>query len=197
MSNQFQSLRLRSLNGTYSIHGLEPSLNLDVQDSAIHLLTDFLTRKPPVMDSQLSVPEARSRMNQADTAIKLVVNAEGDYVGVISLDVLNGEVPLGLAARRGVTASDILVQDIMIRINDLPAIHYRDLIEASVGELVSTFDKTHKPCLLIMDDDQEGRVALRGMVLAADLAARSRISLDLKPRATSFSEIVNAVQGRF
>lgn len=48
-----------------------------------------------------------------------------------------------------------------------------------------------------MDDDQEGRVALRGMVLAADLAARSRISLDLKPRATSFSEIVNAVQGRF
>lgn len=197
MNHRYHALRLYNLSGTSAVHGVEPSLNLDVSDSATRLLNDFRNRKPAVLLAQLSVPEARQRMNLSDTAIKLVVNAAGDYVGVITVGALNSEQPLGLASRRGVKAKDILVQDIMIPITHLPAIHYRDLLEASVGELVSTFNDTHKPCLLVMDEDQDQDVALRGMILAADLAAGLRISLDMQPRADSFSAIVNAVQGRY
>lgn len=197
MNHRYHALRLCNLSGTSAVHGVEPSLNLDVTDSATRLLNDFRNRKPAVLLAQLSVPEARQRMNLSDTAIKLVVNASGDYVGVITVGALNSEQPLGLASRRGVKAKDILVQDIMIPITHLPAIHYRDLLEASVGELVSTFNDTHKPCLLVMDEDQDQDVALRGMILAADLAAGLRISLDMQPRADSFSAIVNAVQGRY
>lgn len=196
MSHHFHALRLSNLDRACTLHSLEPKSTLLLTDPATHLLTDFLQRKPDTLAMHTSVPEARLRLRQAGTSMALATNAARDYVGVVTLCDINSERPLGLASRRGVSVEDIQVQDVMQALHELPVVHYRDLGTATVGDLVSTFQGTRKPCLLVVGDEPDSKV-LRGLVSAAQLVDRLNIRLDLQPRATSFSDIVRAVQGHF
>lgn len=199
MNNHFHALPVRDLGHTYSLATVRPSYNIGSNDSAIHLLTDFCERRPPALNADMSISEARLWMKMADTAFKLVENGDSECVGVITIADINGELPLSLANRRGVSPGDIRVKDIMTPLSSLPAIHYRDLCRASVGDLVSTFRSVHEEYLLVVDDDRDhpGRQYLRGIVPASELVEKLHIPIDLEHRASSFSEIVNVVQGKF
>ncbi|MBW7471992.1 CBS domain-containing protein [Marinobacter sp. F4218] len=199
MSKHFHAIPVRDLGRTHSLATLQPAYNIGSNDSAVHLLTDFRARRPPALNSDMSVSEARLWMKMADTAFKLVENGVNECVGVITIADINGELPLSLANRRGVLPGEIRVRDIMTPLSSLPAIHYQDLCRASVGDLVSTFRSVHEEYLLVVDDDQNnaGEQYLRGIVSASQLVEQLHIPIDLEHRASSFSEIVNVVQGNF
>ncbi|HET8799978.1 MAG TPA: hypothetical protein VFN01_02235 [Marinobacter sp.] len=197
MNRQFHALPVRSLARTYSLGTIKPAYNIGSDDSAVHLLADFCQHRPPALDSDMSVSEARLWMKMADTAYKLVENSMGECIGLITIAAINGELPLSLASRRGVEPGDIRVKDVMSKLSSLPAIHYRDLCKATVGDLVSTFRTVHEEYVLVVDDDRSrpGEEYLRGIVSAGQLVEKLRIPIDLEHRATSFSEIVSVVQG--
>jgi hypothetical protein len=104
-----------------------------------------------------------------------------------------------VANRQGAALRDIHVRDIMRPLSEIPAIHYRDLRAATVGDLVSTFQEVHEEYLMVLDDDRQhpGQTYLRGLLVARELASRLELTIDLEHRATKFYEIVNVVQGGF
>ncbi|AOY89238.1 hypothetical protein BKP64_14260 [Marinobacter salinus] len=199
MSKQFHALPVRDLGRTYSLATVQPAYNIGSGDSAVHLLTDFCQRRPPALNSDMNISEARLWMKMADTAFKLVENGAGECVGMITIADINGELPLSLANRRGVAPGDIRVKDIMSPLSSLPATHYKDLARATIGDLVSTFRAVHEEYILVVDNDRyhEGEQYLRGVISAAQLVEKLHIPIDLEHRASSFSEIVNVVQGNF
>lgn len=199
MNKQFNMLPVRDLARTYSLATAQPTYTIGSNDSAVHLLIDFSQHKPTPLSSDMNITEARLWMKMADTAFKLVENAAGECVGVITVTDINGEQALGLAHRRGIPAGDIQVKDIMCPLSSLPATHYQDLCSATAGDLVSTFQAVHHEYILVVDDDRhhEGVQYLRGIVSAAELVEHLRVPIDLGHRASSFSEIVNVVQGNF
>lgn len=199
MNKQFNTLPVRDMARTYSLATARPAYTIESSDSAVHLLIDFCQRRPAALSSDMNITEARLWMKMADTAFKLVENAAGECVGVITIEDINGEQALSLAHRRGILAGEILVKDIMCPLSELPATHYQDLCHATAGDLVSTFQDVHHEYILVVDDDRqhEGAQYLRGIVAAAQLIEHLRVPIDLGHRASSFSDIVNVVQGNF
>ncbi|GAA0847053.1 hypothetical protein GCM10009113_22770 [Marinobacter szutsaonensis] len=199
MNSVFSALPVQDLARTGAITTAKPLSHIGSDDSAVHLLTDFTEQKVPSLSSDMSVSEARLWMKLADTSMKLVENQVGDCLGIITIEDVNGEKPMMLANRQGAALKDLRVRDIMRPLSELPAIHYRDLRAATVGDLVSTFREVHEEYLLVLDDDRNhpSRNYLRGLVRARELVQRLNLAIDLEHRATKFYEIVNVVQGGF
>ncbi|KEF29997.1 MAG: hypothetical protein EP339_11125 [Gammaproteobacteria bacterium] len=199
MNNEFNALPVQDLARTGAISTAKPVAQIGSDDSAVHLLKDFAEQRPPSLSSTMPVSEARLWMRLADTPIKLVENQTGDCIGILTIHDVNGEKPMMAANRQGTAIPEIRVRDIMRPLSELPAIHYRDLRAATVGDLVSTFREVHEEYLLVLDDDwnNPSQTYLRGLIGARDLVQRLDLSLDLEHRATRFYEIVNVVQGGF
>lgn len=197
MSKVFHALPVQDMVRIGSIATAKPMAHIGSDDSAIHLLTDFTEHKVPALSSNMSVSEARLWMKLADTPVKLVENQAGDCLGLLTIQDVNSERPMMLANRYGVALDDLRVRDIMRPLSELPAIHYRDLRRATVGDLVNTFRDVHEEYLLVLDDDRQHppRTYLRGLISARELAQRLDLSIDLEHRATRFYEIVSVVQG--
>ncbi|WP_303288091.1 hypothetical protein [Marinobacter sp. SS8-8] len=199
MNSVFNALPVRDLARTGALPTAKPLSHIGSEDSAVHLLTDFSERRLSELNSDMSVSEARLWMKLADTPFKVVENQAGDCLGILAIEDVNGEKPMSVANRQGVALKDLRVRDIMRSISDLPAIHYRDLRAATVGDLVSTFREVREEYLLVLDDDrrQPSRSYLRGLVCARELVQRLDLAIDLERRATKFYEIVHVVKGSF
>ncbi len=198
MSHSFDQLPVQDLGRTYSMSTTMPAGNLSSSDSAVHLLIDFCQRRPPAISSDMGVSEARLWMKMADTTFKLVQNSVGDCIGIITIADVHGERPLSLANRRGDSLGEIRVKDVMTPLSRLPATHYRDLCKATAGDLVNSFRSAGVPFILVLDDSSsEEAPRLRGLVSAAELVEKLHVPMDLAQRASSFTEIVSAVQGQF
>lgn len=199
MNNVFSALPVRNLARIGALATAKPLSHIGSEDSAVHLLTDFSEQRLSVLNSDMSVSEAKLWMRLADTSFKVVENQAGDCLGILAIEDVNGEKAMSLANRQGVPMKDVRVRDIMRPISELPAIHYRDLRAATVGDLVSTFREVHQGYLLVLDDDRHepSRTYLRGLVCAEELLHRLDLSIDLGHRATKFYEIVNVVNGGF
>lgn len=199
MSSHYQSLPTVERLGTQHIAHPEVHADLDSDDPARSLMTDFRDQRPSVISADLNVGEARLRMKMAESALKLVVNDAGDCVGLITLKDVLGRKAMAKAYRMGMSLEDVKVRDIMQSIGRLPAIDIRALKSARVGDLVSTFNEAHAEHMLVVDRQaQDPELSgLRGLISASHITRRLKVSLDSRARATSFSEIVNAVQGRF
>ncbi|KMQ73092.1 CBS domain-containing protein [Marinobacter subterrani] len=199
MNNVFNALPVRDLARTGTLPTAKPLSHITSEDSAVHLLTDFADRKLSMLNSDMSVSEARLWMKLGDTPFKVVENQAGDCLGILAIEDVNGEKAMSMAHRQGVTLKDLRVRDIFRPVSELPAIHYRDLRAATVGDLVSTFREVHEEYLLVLDDNRHepGHAYLRGLVCARELVQRLDMTIDLDHRATKFYEIVNVVQGGF
>ncbi|PVY69996.1 CBS domain protein [Tamilnaduibacter salinus] len=199
MSSHYHSLPTVEQLGTQHIAHPEVHADLDSEDPARSVMTDFRDQRPPVISENMDVGDARLRMKMADSALKLVVNGAGDCIGLVTLKDVLGRKAMARAYRMGMSLEDVNVRDIMQPIGQLPAIDIRALKDARVGDLVSTFNKAHAEHMLVVDrQSQDPALAgLRGLISASHITRRLKVSLDSRARATSFSEIVNAVQGRF
>lgn len=164
MNSVFNALPVQDLARTGALPTAKPLSHIGSEDSAVHLLTDFSEQRLSVLSSDMSVSEARLWMKLADTSFKVVENQAGDCLGILAIEDVNGEKAMSVANRQGVPLKDVRVREIMRPISELPAIHYRDLRAATVGDLVSTFREVHEGYLLVLDDDrhQPSRSYLRG-----------------------------------
>ena len=199
MSNSFDELPVRDLGRTYSMPTAMPAGNLSSGDSAVHLLIDFCQRRPPAISSDMGVSEARLWMKMADTTFKLVQNSAGDCTGIITIADVHGERPLSLANRRGDSLGEIRVKDVMTPLSRLPATHYRDLCKATAADLVNSFRSAGEQFILVLDDNGSSpeTQCLRGLISATELVDKLHVPIDLAQRASTFTDIVNAVQGQF
>ncbi len=199
MNNAIDELPVLDLGRTYSMPTAMPAGNIAAGDSAVHMLVDFSQRRPPSISADMGVSEARLWMKMADTTFKLVENSAGDCIGIITIADVHGERPLSLAHRRGDSLGEIRVKDVMTPLSRLPATHYRDLCKASVGDLVNSFRSAGEQFILVLDNSESSREVtfLRGLVSAAELVDKLHVPIELAPRASSFTEIVDAVQGQF
>ncbi|UDL06395.1 CBS domain-containing protein [Marinobacter sp. CA1] len=194
MSNYYHALTATAAQPSAAIVQPGSHLELTLDDPALILMTDFRQQAPSVIDHDLSVGDARVRMKLADVALKLVVNRSGDCIGLIALKDVLGKRAMARAHQMGRPLEEVRVPDIMQPLSSLPLVRLADLERASVGDVVATFQHQHAEHLVVTDGSAN---AVVGLISASQVSKRLQIPLDSEVRATSFSDIMAAVQGHF
>jgi CBS domain-containing protein len=156
-------------------------------------MTDFSRSDPITVHPQTSIDAAYEHMKVQGVRCALISNGDGRVLGYVSAADIQGEGPMRLQQERSLPRSHVTVSDIMVRLDQIPAIHLADIAYARVGDLTQTFKQVGRHHVLVMNDDQEGYPTVCGMFSSRDIARALGVELTPSLQATTFAALWQAL----
>lgn len=161
---------------------------INLNSPALLALTDFKEHKPLVIVEDISAHETEQLMMNAHVRLKIVVDKENKFLGVVSLtDIHHQEIMKKVA--NGFEHDDLLVTDFMQPKSALKAIDFVDLQHATVGDILETLKANGERHCLVINREKHN---IRGVVSASDLVRMLKLKIDLS-LPPSFVDIFNVV----
>ena len=156
---------------------------LSLDSSAMAFFTDFLHNEPLVISADVSAATARETMLSTHVRLKLVVDGEGHFVGVISAQDLSEQAIVRHIGERRVRRQDISVTELMTRKKDLLALDISEVEGASIGDVVSFLKDNHEQHCLVVDETQH---QIRGIFSASDISRRLRLPVNIQDQSSFY-----------
>lgn len=159
-------------------------LNKITLDSpALSVMTDFKYIQPLVADRHDRACDIEQSMMQAHVRMKLVVNEDNEFLGLVCLEDLNQQEILKRVAK-GAHRDDLSAADFMQPKDSLRALDYHELRQATVGDVVQTLKDNEYQHYLVVDRREH---KIRGVISASDLARRLRLDININSRSSFVS----------
>ncbi|TDO96752.1 CBS domain-containing protein [Marinomonas balearica] len=155
---------------------------------ATSVLTDFHTRIPRIIEPTVRADILVDVMKKEHVRMKLVVDANNKFLGVVSLEDLSDEIFVKQAAQ-GYSRDELLAIDVIRAKEDLFAVSYASLKGADVESLLFSQRENQYQHLLVVDEESQ---AIRGLVSAHDIIRQLKINIDLS-RPTSFARLYEVI----
>lgn len=189
---EFGRIPTESLSKINDILRPPSALTIDLYSSAQEVLTDFHLTQPLMIEQGTGIPAARELMKRSHVRLKLVIDSDEQFKGIISLADLMSVKVMRAREKTGLSLEELTVGDIMTPKSELHAIDSRQVRNASIGDLLYTMKSLGDQHVLVVDTDS---CCISGIVSSSDIARRLHIPLYISERANSFSEIYQAVHG--
>lgn len=162
--------------------------DISLRSPAIHIFTDFTRHKPLVIEQHLSIEQVQELMRSSHVRLKIVINEQKQFVGLISLDDLHQQRVLQKLVE-GFTRKDLLVTDFMRKKTELMAFDFKELINANVEDVIRTLKENGQHHCLVIDRTPH---KIRGIISASDIARRLKIDIDIQ-KGANFIDIYQAL----
>lgn len=190
--NQAKVLSIHNVDKVDHLVFPEEFVNISSESSALEVFTDFKYHNPLVIERDVLLPEAQRLMRKAHVRLKLVVDAAGEFVGTLSLDNLSEERIMRRVAS-GIRRDELTVSDMMISRANIMALDYKEVANASIGDIIDVLQNQGEQHCLVVDEDQHH---IRGVISAADIARRLHVDIPIVNVApSSFYEVFSALKG--
>lgn len=149
--------------------------NTNLYSSALTVFTNFATGGPRVIESNVRADELVTLMRKEHVRMKLVVDSNNQFIGVISLEDLSEDIFIRKVAD-GYQRSELLVADLMRPKEVLLALSYKSLKNSDIESLL--FSQRNNPYqhLLVIDESTK---AICGLVSSNDVARELRLDIDV------------------
>lgn len=155
---------------------------------AFSVFTDFTLHSPLVIEGNVKAVELERLMRQAHVKMKIVVDKNKNFLGIISLQELNEEKILAKVTRDQ-PRDELLVSDFMLHRNQLKAFDYHQLLSSTVGDVLETQQNCHQQhCLVINRDKHE----IRGLISVSDVIRLLKLPIDIQSHP-SFSRLFREI----
>lgn len=184
-----KSLMLFPLNDVDHLVQPEEFDDLTPDSPATQMLTDFRHYKPHMIDTHMEASEALEMMLAEDVSMKIVVDIDKEFVGILDRHHLSSENMLLRQLTLGLKYSELLVKDLMHPRSSMLAVDIEQLAQAKVRDLVSALKNSHQEYLLVVDKDAHH---IRGIVSAGEISRRLRQPIAIE-KELSFADIFTAV----
>lgn len=158
---------------------------------ATQVFTDFNQHKPLVIEASMSALEAEKLMQQSHVRLKLVVDDNGHFLGVISLDDL-GTQEVMKKLSEGYQREELFVADFMRPRSVLKAFSYADISMATIGDIINSLQGSGQQHALVIDREHH---KIRGIISSSDIARKLQLPIDIDNKS-SFAHIFAAVNHR-
>ncbi len=157
--------------------------------SCLHVLTDFKIQRPLIIESGIGAHVLEELMLTAHVRLKIVVDKDGHFLGVIALEDLKH--PDFLSQMAAVYDEEkITVVDVMRPRSTLRALSFVDIEQATIWDVINFLqDYTYQHCLVI---DTE-RKRLRGLISVSDVARKLKIRVRVQ-ESPSFAQLYEAAR---
>lgn len=149
--------------------------DINIYSSALSVFTDFTTAGPRVIEPSTRADELVQLMKKEHVRMKIVVDTDNHFIGVISLDDLSEDVFIKQIAN-GFKRSELMVADLMRAKVELLALSYTSLKNSDIESLL--FSQRHNLLqhLLVIDEDTK---AIRGVISSNDVVRQLRLDVDV------------------
>jgi len=154
--------------------GEESSLVED--EPALTVMVDFHRVCPVTVEPGQHIDVALHIMMDARVRTLLVM-AEDHMVGLITSYDIEGPKPLQFlngadCIHQKCRHEDVEVADIMTPVGALPTLRFEDVEKARLGDIVETFRETRRTHLLVTDQQDDGRMLVRGLISRTEIERR-------------------------
>lgn len=149
--------------------------NINIYSPAVTVFTDFQKAGPRVIESNARADELVQLMRKEHVRMKIVVDADNHFVGIVSLEDLSEDVFIKQVAN-GFDRSELMVADLMRSKEMLLALSYKSLLHSDIESLLFSQRNNKLQHLLVIDEDTK---AIRGLVSSNDVARQLRLDIDV------------------
>lgn len=163
--------------------------DITLESPALALLTDFKSHRPHVVETHTFAAEAAERMLCENIYLKLVVDREGELVGLVSYDELSDQNILLRQVTTRVMRNDVVVADVMLPRKMIQAISYEDFKRATVADIITLLQRNGQQHYIVVDRDQHH---IRGVVSSKEIARRlhTAITIEQKPSVADMASVI-------
>jgi len=160
-----------------------------LDSAALDAMTDLTRISAVIVLAGDAIDEAHRRMIQRGVRLLLVVDQDRKVQGVLTANDVLGEKPVQTAVARGVRREEVLVRDVMTPQDRLQVFDIEQVRGAKVGHIVATLKQAGRQHALVADRDEQGRMRVRGIFSATQIARQLGVNLQTSAVANTFSDI--------
>jgi len=182
----YKSLNVQAL-------GLAPSLprvqrSAQAHEPALSLLTDLHQSACVVASHRDGLDATLHLMMRAGVRMVFVSGADGELVGMVTAEDLQGERPVLRASNHKVPHRELSLADIMVPVTAWDTVDLSEVRTAHLGDIAATLHE-HNLRYLLVTQKKQGSTVLRGLFSARrlEMAMNTRIEPDLHSR--NFAEL--------
>jgi CBS-domain-containing membrane protein len=186
----YRLLPAKPLSGHVTVSRPDPPQAVTVASPALDVMTDLKHVHAVIIEPQASLGSANQYMIQRGVRLLLVMGHDKSLTGLITANDIQGEKPLRIVQERGIKHSEILVSDVMTRLDDLEAITMDELRSARVGHIIASLKGTGRHHTLAIEIDASGgRTTVRGIFSLSQIARQLGVAIYTTEVAKTFAEI--------
>ena len=145
--------------------------SLNLNSPALAVFTDFSVQEALVVEGETPILEAEAMMKHSHVRLKLVINRDQTFLGVLALEDIQ-EAELIKKVAEGYSRQELKVADLMRKRSELDMLDYDDLRRMTIGDLLTSLQDYQRQHCLVVDRDK-GQI--RGLVSASDIVRKLRI----------------------
>lgn len=186
----YRPLPAQALSGHVTVSRPDPPQAVTVDSAALDVMTDLKHIHAAVIEPQERLESANQYMIQRGVRLLLVMGHDRSLAGLITANDIQGEKPMRIVQERGVKHSELLVSDIMTRVDDLEAIAMEVVRSARVGHIIASLKATGRHHTLAIEIDATARRAtVRGIFSLSQIARQLGVAIYTTEVAKNFAEI--------
>lgn len=158
MSEQFPALTFHSMpiGISYARPRQHSPQELRLDSPAVEGMTDLRRVTALTVERTNTLASTRERMRKLGVKMLLVTDATAAVAGIVTLTDLNSDRPFKIAAKSGERAEDLLVQDIMTLRGRIEVIHLQEVVEANIGQILSSLRESGRRHALVLQRGDDG-----------------------------------------
>ena len=184
-----KKLHLYSASNIEEMAWPEEILSISRATPALHFFTDFKHNRPLVIDSSISAVDVQKLMKKAHVRLKFVIDEHNKFLGVISTDELIDSIIVQKISE-GYSREEVLVTDLMRSKNDLSALDYNQLANATIGDVISALKNSGQQHCLVVDKESN---KIRGIFSASDISRMLQLPIYIQEKSSFYKVFVATV----
>lgn len=166
--------------------------NVGLYTSALRVFTDFKTASPRLIEPTVRADVLVDIMKKEHVRMKLVVDSQNHFLGVVSLEDLSDEAFVKHVAE-GYVRSELLAIDLMRSKEDILAVSYKSLSNSDIESLIVSQKHNTYQHLLVVDEID---MSIRGLVSANDIVRQLKLNIDVAT-STSFAKLNDILEHEY
>ncbi len=185
-THPFRSLPLRAMTQAPDLPQLQRWCM--PQDPALSLLTDLRHAPCIVASHSDSLPDTLKLMQRARVRMVFVAGADGQLVGMVTAEDIQGERPVMRASSHHMSHRDLTLADVMIPVALWETVDLVQVRTARLGDIAATLH-AHGLRYLLVTQNKDGRTVLRGLFSAHRLEMAMNMTIEADLHSRSFAEL--------
>jgi CBS domain-containing protein len=189
MKNLHKKVAVRNLSENCGL--VSPGLrygNYDLDSPATALMVDFTRVHAITASEAIAVNDALDLMRVNRIRALMVIDANGEFAGIVTAKDLMGRKPMAFANEAGIPRSEVQIKNIMQPKNKLRAMARADVEKATIEDVLHVLRSLNHQHVLVVEGEGEA-MRISGLFSTTDFKHALNIDLDTAIVADTFSDL--------